>query len=138
MHDNNCLFCKIIQGKIPSSIIYKDAVTLAFLDIAPFTKGHSVVVPKNHYQNLLDFPEEEMVSFFSALKKVANKLKTKLQADGINILQNNYKAAGQEVNHMHFHVIPRWINDKAFPLRVKKLEMAKEELSEILKTINES
>jgi len=138
MHDNNCLFCKIIQGKIPSLIIYKDDVTLAFLDIAPFTKGHSVVVPKNHYQNLLDFPEEEMVSFFSALKKVANKLKTKLQADGINILQNNYKAAGQEVNHMHFHVIPRWVNDKAFPLHVKKLEMAKEELSEILKTINES
>lgn len=138
MKDNNCVFCKIIKGQIPSSIIYEDEYALAFLDIAPFMKGHSIVVPKIHYMNLLDFPEDEMVHYFSAVKKVAAKLKDNLAADGINIMQNNFKAAGQVVNHLHSHVMPRWENDRAFPFRVKKQEMSKEELSEILKKINTS
>ena len=118
--------------------VFEDDWCLAFLDIAPFTKGHSIVVPKNHYVNLLDFPEEDMKVYLSAVKRVAAKLKSKLNADGINILQNNFKAAGQVVNHLHFHVIPRWENDKAFPLRIKKQEISKEEISEILKKINAS
>lgn len=136
MHDENCIFCKIVEGKIPSSKIYEDEDSMAFLDIAPFTKGHTIVVPKIHYVNLLDFPVKEMESYFSALKTVTIKIKEKLGADGINIMQNNFKAAGQVVNHLHFHVIPRWENDRAFPIRVKKLELSKEELSEILKKIN--
>ena len=135
-HDDNCVFCKIIKGQIPSSKIYEDDYSLAFLDIGPFTKGHSIVVPKNHYVNLLDFPEDEMKNYFSALKKVTTKIKVNLEADGVNIMQNNFKAAGQVVNHLHFHVIPRWKNDRAFPIRVKKLELSEEELSEILKKIN--
>ncbi len=135
-HDDDCIFCKIIKGQIPSSKIYEDDYSLAFLDIGPFTKGHSIVVPKNHYVNLLDFPEDEMKNYFSALKKVTTKIKVNLEADGVNIMQNNFKAAGQVVNHLHFHVIPRWKNDRAFPIRVKKLELSEEELSEILKKIN--
>ena len=135
-HDDDCIFCKIIKGQIPSSKIYEDDYSLAFLDIEPFTKGHSIVVPKNHYVNLLDFPEDEMKNYFSALKKVTTKIKVNLEADGVNIMQNNFKAAGQVVNHLHFHVIPRWKNDRAFPIRVKKLELSEEELSEILKKIN--
>ncbi|MBN2154931.1 MAG: HIT family protein [Candidatus Lokiarchaeota archaeon] len=138
MEEKNCLFCKIISGEIPSLKVYEDENSLAFLDISPFTKGHSIVVPKNHYISLLEFPEEKMQECLSAVKKVAIKLKTKLEADGINIMQNNYKAAGQEINHLHFHVIPRWKNDKAFPLRIEKKERSKEELSEILKKINTS
>ncbi|MHA1109846.1 MAG: HIT family protein [Promethearchaeota archaeon] len=136
MHDETCIFCKIVDGNIPSSKIYEDMHSLGFLDIAPFTKGHTIVVPKEHYVNLLDFPDKEMESYFSALKKVTIKIKEKLGADGINIMQNNFKAAGQVVNHLHFHVIPRWENDRAFPIRVKKLELSKDELSEILKKIN--
>jgi len=136
MHDETCIFCKIVEGKIPSSKIYEDMDSLAFLDIAPFSKGHTIVIPKEHHVNLLDFPVKEMESFFSALKKVTIKIKEKLGADGINIMQNNFKAAGQVVNHLHFHVIPRWENDRAFPIRVKKLELSKEELNEILKKIN--
>ncbi|TFG19362.1 MAG: HIT family protein [Promethearchaeota archaeon] len=136
MHDENCIFCKIVQGLIPSSKIYEDGSSLAFLDIAPFTKGHTIVIPKEHYMNMLDFPEKEMTAYFSAVKNVTIKIKEKLGADGINIMQNNFKAAGQVVNHLHFHVIPRWENDRAFPIRVKKLNLTKEELSEILLKIN--
>ena len=138
MHDDNCIFCKIVKGQIPSSQIYEDDSSLAFLDIAPFTKGHSIVIPKNHYANLLDFPEEEMKSFFSAIKKVVAKIKDKMNADGINLMQNNFKAAGQEVSHLHFHVIPRWNDDRAFPFRVKKLDLSKDEINEILNTLNSS
>ena len=136
MQDESCIFCNIVKGEIPSFKIYEDEYCLAFLDIAPFTKGHSIVVPKNHYMNLLDFPDEEMKNFFSGLKKVVTKINKKMNADGINIMQNNFKAAGQVVNHLHFHVIPRWDNDRAFPIRVKKLELTKKELNEILKKIN--
>jgi histidine triad (HIT) family protein len=135
MHDVNCVFCKIIRGEIPSSKLYEDKNYLAFLDIAPFVKGHTVVVPKEHYINLMDFPEDKMRDYFIAIKNVAILLKTKLDADGINIMQNNFKAAGQVVNHLHFHILPRWNEDKAFPFRIKKLDLSKEDLSEILKKI---
>jgi histidine triad (HIT) family protein len=136
MLDDNCIFCKIVARKIPSSKIYEDENSLAFLDIAPFNKGHTIVIPKAHYINLLDFPESEMESYFTALKNVTIKIKEKLDADGINIMQNNFKAAGQVVNHLHFHVIPRWEDDRAFPIRVKKLELSQKELNEILNKIN--
>ncbi len=138
MQDESCIFCKIIRGEIPSFKVHEDSHCIAFLDIAPFAKGHSILVPRNHYNNLLDFPEEEMENYFSSLKKLTAKIKEKLGADGINIIQNNYSAAGQVVNHLHFHIIPRWKDDRRFPLRVKKLDLSKEELSEILKKINES
>ena len=137
MEDETCIFCKIIRDEIPSFKVFEDDFALAFLDIAPFVKGHTIVIPKNHYMNLLDFPDEEMKNYFSALKQVTIKLKQSLGADGVNIMQNNFKAAGQIVNHLHFHVMPRWEHDKAFPIRVKKLELSKEELSEILNKINE-
>lgn len=136
MNDENCIFCKIIKGDILSFKVFEDDFSFAFLDIAPFVKGHTIVIPKKHYINLLDFPESEMKNLFSAIKHVAMKLKQSLNADGINLMQNNFKAAGQIVNHLHFHLMPRWEHDKAFPIRVKKLELSKEELSEILNKIN--
>ena len=137
MEDENCIFCKITKGEIPSFKVFEDDFSLAFLDIAPFVKGHTIVIPKNHHMNLLEFPDKEMKNYFSAVKHVALKLKRNLNADGINLMQNNFKAAGQVVAHLHFHVMPRWKHDKAFPFRVKKLEISKEELSEILNKINE-
>jgi histidine triad (HIT) family protein len=108
---NDCLFCRIIKGEIPSSIVYKDNDVIAFLDIFPFSKGHTIVVPVEHYFNLLDFPEEKMERYFSVLKVLSGRIKNALKADGINIIQNNFPAAGQVINHLHFHILPRWDND---------------------------
>ncbi len=107
----DCLFCKIIKGEIPSSKVYEDGDIIAFLDIFPFTKGHTVVVPLEHYSNLLEFPDEKMEKYFSTLKRLANQIMNNLKADGINIVQNNFPAAGQVVDHLHFHIIPRWSDD---------------------------
>ncbi len=107
----DCLFCKIIKGDIPSSNIYKDDDVVAFLDIFPYAKGHTVVVPVKHYNNFLDFPEQEMNKYFSVLKDISVRIKENLKADGINIVQNNFRAAGQLIDHLHFHIIPRWNND---------------------------
>jgi len=129
-----CIFCKIIKGEIPSKKVFENEEILAFLDINPITKGHTVVIPKNHYETILDLPEGEMQKFFSALKKVASMIKKNLDADGFNILQNNFKAAGQEVPHMHFHIIPRMEGDGAikFP---PQMDVDSEYLENVLKEI---
>src|SRR6056297_908993 len=111
---DDCIFCKIVKGEIPSRKVYESESSLAFLDINPVARGHTVVIPKKHYQNMLDISEGALKPFFSDLKKVSAKLKEKLDADGFNLLQNNFRAAGQLVDHFHFHVIPRRKNDEAF------------------------
>ena len=131
----DCLFCKIIKGEIPSKKIYEDKDVVAFLDIAPLADGHTVIIPVNHYENLLDFPENEMEKFFSVVKQLSGTLKSKLNADGFNILQNNYKAAGQIVFHMHYHIIPRWENDNKPFLKHAKDQASPEHLDAIMKKI---
>lgn len=131
----DCLFCKIIKGDIPSKRIYEDKDVVAFLDIMPLTKGHTVVVPVNHYENMLDFPESEMEKFFSVIKLLSGMLKTKLNADGFNILQNNYKAAGQIIFHMHYHIIPRFIDDDRPFIKQPKEQAKPEYFDEILMRI---
>ena len=107
MEKKDCLFCKIIKGEIPSRKIFESNNTFAFLDIAPKREGHVVLIPKIHYYNLLDIPEEEIKPFFQDLKKVASIVKEKMNAEGFNIIQNNFPAAGQVVPHFHYHIIPR-------------------------------
>ncbi|MBN2041303.1 MAG: HIT family protein [Spirochaetes bacterium] len=131
----DCLFCKIIKGEIPSSKVYEDENVVAFLDLFPFTDGHTVVVPINHHETFLDFPDNEMEKFFSVLRKLANQIKKNLNADGINIVQNNYAAAGQVVFHMHFHIIPRWLNDKKPFIKQPKTQAAPEYLEEMTRKI---
>jgi histidine triad (HIT) family protein len=122
--DKDCLFCKIISGQIPSKKVFENEEVFAFLDIFPIASGHTVVVPKNHCMNLLDFPENEISPFFSALKQIAGMLKNKLGADGFNIIQNNFPAAGQVIPHYHYHIIPRREGDNAIHFKQKA---AKEE-----------
>lgn len=131
----DCLFCKIIKGEVPSYKIYEDEDVIAFLDIFPFNNGHTVVVPAEHYTNFLDFSTEKMGKYFGVLQKVAIQLKEKLHADGINIVQNNFHAAGQAIFHMHFHLIPRWQDDKKISLKQPKQQATKEHLQELLKQI---
>ena len=104
---NNCIFCAIGAGEIPSFKIYEDDFVLAYLDINPFTVGHTLVIPKAHTTGLLDTDDATLAAIISRVKKVAAHIKEALPCDGFNILQNNGEAAGQTVHHIHFHIIPR-------------------------------
>ena len=105
---NNCVFCAIAEGEIPSFKVYEDDLVLAYLDINPFSKGHTLVIPKEHSSGLIETSDETLAVLISRVKKVANHLKTALPCDGFNILQNNGEAAGQTVMHIHFHIVPRY------------------------------
>ena len=109
---NNCVFCAIAEGEIPSFKIYEDEMVLAYLDINPFTKGHTLVIPKTHSKGLVDTTDETLAAVIARVKKVAAHLKDSLPCDGFNILQNNGAAAGQTVMHLHFHIVPRYGNEE--------------------------
>ncbi len=111
MRDENCVFCKIVNGDIPSAKLYEDEDFMIMLDIGPASFGHALLLPKNHYANLFEMPEE-MLSKVMALAKVwGEKLVKALHADGLNLVQNNGLAAGQTVFHYHLHLIPRYEGD---------------------------
>mgnify|MGYP002520995437 CR=1 FL=1 len=105
---NNCVFCAIAAGEIPSFKIYEDDLVLAYLDINPFTEGHTLVIPKVHSEGLLDTPADQLGEIVARVQKVAAHLKKALPCEGFNILQNNGEAAGQTVKHLHFHIVPRY------------------------------
>ncbi len=105
---NDCIFCAIADGEIPSFKVYEDDLVVAYLHINPFTKGHALVIPKAHFAGLLDTPDETLAAVVVRVKKVATHLKAALPCDGFNILQNNGEAAGQTVKHVHFHIVPRY------------------------------
>lgn len=107
----DCIFCKIVAGEIPCSKVYEDDHTLAFLDINPAVKGHTLVIPKQHCRNLLDGEPETLKACMATAKKVAHGL-LEWGVDGVNLLQNNEPAAGQVVFHIHFHLFPRYEGDK--------------------------
>ena len=109
---NDCVFCGIAEGEIPSFKVYEDDLVLAYLDINPFSKGHTLVIPKAHTTGLLDTPDETLAAVIARVKKVAAHLKQALLCDGFNILQNNGVAAGQTVMHVHFHIVPRYGNEQ--------------------------
>lgn len=103
----DCIFCKIGAGEIPSFKIYEDELVLAYLDINPFSEGHTLVIPKSHTAGLLDTDDAMLMELIKKVKKIASHIKATLPCDGFNILQNNGEAAGQTVKHIHFHIIPR-------------------------------
>ena len=105
---NDCVFCAIAAGEIPSFKVYEDELVLAYLDINPFTRGHTLVIPKAHSANLLETDEATLAAVIARVRKVAAHLKAAIPCDGFNILQNNGAAAGQTVMHLHFHIVPRY------------------------------
>lgn len=107
MRDENCIFCKIAGGCIPSNTLYEDENFLVILDIAPAAKGHAIAIAKNHFRDLLQAEPSALAAALPAVARVADAMKKALSCDGINILQNNGEAAGQSVFHLHFHIIPR-------------------------------
>jgi histidine triad (HIT) family protein len=130
----DCVFCKIVEKKIPSQIVYEDKFSMAFLDIHPLNLGHTLIVPKKHYETIGDIPEDEFAELAKAVKKVAVAAKKATGAHGINITQNNGRAAEQIVPHIHFHVIPRIEGDGIRTFNPKR-EFSKEEMDEIAEKI---
>ena len=108
---NDCIFCKIIKGEIPSHKVYENDKVLAFLDIQPVNPGHTLVVPKKHSTNIFDVEEEDLFEMQKAIKIIAPKIMQAVTAQGININSNNGKVSGQLVMHTHVHMIPRFGND---------------------------
>jgi histidine triad (HIT) family protein len=109
--DANCLFCKIIDGKIPAMVVYENDDVLAFLDIEPRALGHTLIIPKHHSSNIVDLPELLVAPLFSAVKAVANLLISRLGAEGLTIGINQGQASGQVVDHLHVHLLPRFSGD---------------------------
>ena len=128
--DMDCIFCKIIDGTIPSYTIYEDEMFKVFLDIAPAALGHALIVPKAHCTDIFQLPEKYVASILTVAQKVANALKESLGCDGFNILQNNGASAGQTVFHFHTHIIPRYEND-GLKIGWNPLSPTQEELSKI-------
>ncbi|MDP3902196.1 MAG: HIT family protein [bacterium] len=108
---DDCIFCKIVKKEIPADIIYEDDDFLAFLDINPVNPGHSLLIPKKHYQNLYYLPDNVLTGVASLIKKISIAAKQGMRADGVNIIMNAEAAAGQIVPHAHFHILPRFKND---------------------------
>ncbi|PLW80561.1 HIT family protein [Candidatus Woesearchaeota archaeon] len=106
-----CLFCKIIRKEIPSKIIHEDDKVLAFLDISPVNKGHTLVIPKNHSIDLSEMSDDDVDACFKVARNLGNRMIEKLGADGYNINMNTKKAAGQIIFHSHIHIIPRFLGD---------------------------
>jgi len=114
--NDNCIFCKIAAGQIPSATVYEDDDFRAILDIAPAHKGHTIILPKKHADNIFSLDDEVAAKVFPVAKKVAQAVKDTLGCDGVNILQNNGTAAGQSVFHLHVHVVPRYEGDGILPV----------------------
>ena len=111
MRDSNCIFCKILAGEIPSATVYEDDDFKAILDVNPAARGHVIILSKNHAANIFELPDEDASKVMVVAKKIATAVQKTYSCDGVNILQNNGKAAGQTVFHLHVHVIPRYEGD---------------------------
>ena len=133
----DCIFCKIIAGEIPSVKVLDEDKVFAFMDINPASRGHMLVVPKNHAENIFEIPEGDFSAVMGAVKRCAGAVKEALGAEGITVLQLNGKASDQLIPHLHVHIMPRWENDG---MSVSQLEMGKgdiDELQEIARKIQE-
>lgn len=107
----DCIFCQIIRGQLPCAKIYEDERVISFLDINPVNPGHTLVVPKSHYRTLFEVPEEDLSACTQVAQKVARAVFKGTNAAGLNFIQNNLRPAGQLIDHVHFHLIPRYPQD---------------------------
>jgi len=131
----NCIFCKIAKKEIPGKIIYEDEICLAFLDLSQTTNGHTLVIPKTHYKNILEVEDEILAHMIKVTKKLAKKIVTNLNAKGVNILTNANEVAGQTVMHFHIHIIPRY--DQTDKIEINFTDRSKDiNLDDILNEIS--
>ena len=111
MKEKDCIFCKIAAGEIQSATLYEDGDFRVILDLGPASKGHALIIPKEHYRNLYDIDDEKAAKILPLAKKMINKMTEVLGCDGYNLVQNNEECAGQTVFHFHMHMIPRYKGD---------------------------
>lgn len=128
-----CIFCDIIDDRIPSFKIYEDETVVAFLDISQVTKGHTLIVPKKHVENMLECDEETLAHMIHVTRKIGIHLLDRCHANGMNILSNINEVAGQSVPHFHIHLIPRYQKEDACVIRFE--ESAPVELAEVAKQV---
>ncbi len=136
MKKEDCIFCKIANGEIPSRTLFEDDMFRVILDLAPATKGHALILPKDHAANLYELSDEVAAKALVLAKKMAVLMTDKLSCDGFNLMQNNGEVAGQTVNHFHLHLIPRYVNDGQ-SLEFSPTAPSPEELDEVKKQITE-
>ena len=136
MKQENCIFCKIAAGDIPSATIYEDDDFRVILDIEPASKGHALILPKEHYANLYELSDEDATKALLVAKKVISKMTDILGCDGYNVVQNNGVAAGQTVFHFHIHLIPRYKDDDV-NIAWKQGSLTEDVRAEILSKMNE-
>ena len=136
MKDINCIFCKIANGEIPSKTLYEDEQFRVILDLNPATRGHALILPKKHHQNLYDLPEETAAQVMKLAKKMTARITEKLNCTGFNLVQNNGEDAGQTVFHFHLHLIPRYKEDGQ-TLGWNPVEITGEDLEKIKNIIAE-
>ncbi|MBD3304618.1 HIT domain-containing protein [Candidatus Woesearchaeota archaeon] len=134
----DCVFCKIVKGDIPCQKLYENDKILAFLDISPIHKGHTLIIPKEHHENILDMPDETLAELAKTTKKISKAVKEATNADGFNVTQNNGAAAGQAVFHFHTHIIPRFDGDglKTWPhkdIPEEEMKRIQEDIASFLK-----
>ncbi|SNZ14831.1 histidine triad (HIT) family protein [Natronoarchaeum philippinense] len=130
----DCIFCRIVDGDIPSRSVYEDETVMAFLDANPLAPGHTLVIPKAHHETLADLPEDTGARVFEVLHQLAPEIEAAVDADASNVAFNNGEAAGQEVPHVHGHVIPRFEGDGGAPVHAiagDRPDLSDEELDEI-------
>lgn len=134
MRKEDCIFCKIAAGEIPSATLYEDGQFRVILDLGPATKGHALILPKEHAANLYELPDETAAEAMKLAKRMALLFRDKLHCDGLNVIQNNGEAAGQTVSHFHLHLIPRYKGDGQ-KINWVPSAPAKEELEAVRKEI---
>ena len=134
MKKDNCIFCKIANGEIPTNSIYEDDRFRVILDLSPATKGHALILPKEHFANIYELPEDWAADVMVLAKRMAMKMTEKLNCDGFNLVQNNGECAGQTVFHFHYHLIPRY-HDDGQKIQWKPTSPYAEELEEIRKNL---
>ncbi len=137
MLNNDCIFCKIVRGEIPCDKIYEDSEVLAFLDIKPSSPGHCLVISKEHYESFLDLPTDLLCSIMKKIQKISKAIISAVNAKSFNLMVNTGKEAGQLVNHVHFHIIPRQKEDnRNFSLNhMPYLDGKKEEIMNKIKKV---
>lgn len=135
---SECIFCSIVEGDVPSRTVYETDEVLAFLDVNPLAEGHTLVIPKAHHERLTDMPESLSTEVMDALYRVTGAVEAAVDAEATTIAFNNGEAAGQEVPHVHGHVIPRWSGDGGGPIHAvagRRPELGEDELDDVAERI---
>lgn len=135
MKDSNCIFCKIANGEIPSATLFEDEKVRVILDISPASKGHALILPKEHYANLYEIDDEMAKHVIITAKRQATKMRDALGVEGINIVQNNGEIAGQTVFHYHMHIVPRYKDDNV-NIKWEPGELSEEKKAELIKKLS--